>query len=78
MTQAVYAHRIWIITESKLLSIGFTMVRKSEETPFKCSFAIVVNYSGSHCFIYIVRGRNYILHCHLCKFLSYVGILRAN
>ncbi|KAF8690264.1 hypothetical protein AX14_003040 [Amanita brunnescens Koide BX004] len=26
MTQAVYAHRIWIITESKLLSIGFTML----------------------------------------------------
>ena len=77
MTQSVYVHRIWIITESKLLSIGFIAVRKSEETSFKYSFAIVVNYSGSRCFIYVVRARDFILRCRVCKFLLHVGILRA-
>ena len=76
MTQSVYAHRIWIITESKLLSIGFITVRKSEETLSECLCVIVVNYSGSRCFIYIVRARNFILRCRVCTLHLNVGTLR--
>ena len=39
MTQAVYAHRIWIVTQIKFISISFVVVRKSQESSFPCSFA---------------------------------------
>lgn len=62
MTQAVYTHRIWIITQIKFISIGFIVVRKSEESSLQCSFAIIVaNRHGSCCFIYTVGDRDFIL-----------------